>query len=125
MNNSWLKKLIPHLVALAIFAVISIIYCRPALEGKVVNQSDMTHWKGSVQQSVEFNEAYGHYPLWTNGLFSGMPTFQIGYNSNNKIPWFAHTIFTLGLPKPAQFFFLAVSFFTFCALYFELNRYLV
>jgi len=113
MNNTWIKKIIPHLVAVAVFAVISIIYCRPALEGKVVNQSDMTHWKGSVQKSIEFNEVYGHYPLWTNSLFSGMPAFQIGYNSNNKIPWFAHTIFTLGLPKPAQFFFLGSIFFYF------------
>ncbi len=105
--NTLIKKLIPHFAAVAIFLLIAVIYCQPALEGKVVAQQDITHWKGSVQQSVNFNKTYGHYPLWTNSVFSGMPTFQIGYPANNIVPWNAHQIFTIGLPKPIQFFFLA------------------
>ncbi len=108
MKSKWIKLLLPHAIAVLVFLVVALIYCRPALEGKVVNQHDITHWKGSIQQSVEYAKTHdGVYPLWTNSLFSGMPAFQIGYTSNNKIPWTAHTIFTFGLPKPIQFFFLA------------------
>lgn len=113
MKNSWFKKLIPHLVAAGIFLIVALIYCRPALEGKVVNQHDITHWKGAIQQSVEYAETHGQYPLWTNSMFSGMPTFQIGFSANNNIPWIAHQVFTLGLPKPIQFFFLACICFYF------------
>ena len=116
MKSSWFKKLIPHGVAVLIFLVVAFIYCKPVLEGKVVAQHDITHWKGSIQQSVEYAKTHnGVYPLWTNSMFSGMPTFQIGYNGNNKIPWIAHQIFSLGLPKPVNFFFLAcICFYFLC-----------
>ena len=114
--NSWFKKLLPHLVAIVLFLVVALIYCKPVLEGKVVNQHDITQWKASIQHSAEYAKTHnGVYPLWTNSLFSGMPAFQIGYSANNNIPWYAHTIFTLGLPKPIQFFFLAcICFYFLC-----------
>jgi ABC-type multidrug transport system fused ATPase/permease subunit len=116
MKSSWFKKLIPHGVAVLIFLVVAFIYCKPVLEGKVVSQHDITHWKGSIQQSVEYAKTHnGVYPLWTNSMFSGMPTFQIGYTSNNKAPWIAHQILSLGLPKPVNFFFLAcICFYFLC-----------
>ena len=116
MKSSWFKKLIPHGAAVLIFILVAFIYCRPVLEGKVVAQHDITHWKGSIQQSVEYAKTHnGVYPLWTNSMFSGMPTFQIGYTANNKIPWIAHQIFSLGLPKPVNFFFLAcICFYFLC-----------
>jgi hypothetical protein len=114
MKNSWFKKLIPHGIAVLVFLVVAVIYCKPVLEGKVVAQHDITHWKGSIQQSIDYSTTHdGVYPLWTNSMFSGMPTFQIGYSGNNKIPWIAHQIFSLGLPKPINFFFLACICFYF------------
>lgn len=114
MKNSWFKKLVPHAIAVLVFLVVALIYCKPVMEGKVLAQHDITHWKGSIQQSVEYAKTHdGVYPLWTNSMFSGMPTFQIGYSNNNKIPWMAHQIFSLGLPKPINFFFLACICFYF------------
>jgi hypothetical protein len=116
MKSSWFKKLVPHGVALLIFIVVAFIYCKPVLEGKVISQTDITHWKGSIQQSIDYSKTHnGVYPLWTNSLFSGMPTFQIGYTANNKLPWIAHQIISLGLPKPVNFFFLAsICFYFLC-----------
>ena len=122
--NSWFKKLLPHLVAIVLFLVVALIYCKPVLEGKVVNQHDITQWKASIQHSAEYAKTHnGVYPLWTNSLFSGMPAFQIGYSANNHIPWYAHTIFTLGLPKPIQFFFLACICFYFLSIQLELRDF--
>ncbi len=124
MNQSLLKKALPHLLAIAVFLVVALIYCKPVLEGKVVYQHDITHWKGSIQESVVYKETHGQYPLWTNGLFSGMPAFQIGYAANNIIPWVAHSIFTLWLPAPIQFFFLACICFYFLCLALRINPYI-
>lgn len=113
--NAWIKKILPHLIAVVVFIGIAAIYCRPALEGKVVSQHDITQWKGAVQQSLEYEKTHGELPLWTNSMFSGMPTFQISYPNNNYISAYAHKIFTLGLPKPMQFFFLAcICFYFLC-----------
>lgn len=108
MKNDLLKKFLPHLIAIAIFLIAAIIYCSPALQGKVVAQNDITHWKGAVQQSFEYEKTHGHGPLWTNSVFSGMPAFQIGaVPYNNVVPGYVNTIMTLNLPKPISFFFLA------------------
>ena len=116
MKNFNFKLLIPHVIAIVVFLVVAVVYCRPALEGKVVQQHDITNWKGAIQKSVEYKEAHGRYPLWTPALFSGMPTYQIGFEGNNIAPGIAHTIFTFGLPIPIQFFFLAcISFYFLCS----------
>jgi hypothetical protein len=113
--NAWFKKLIPHFVAVIIFLGVSVIYCRPALEGKVLSQHDITQWKGAMQQSFDFKEANGEFPLWTNSMFSGMPTFQIGYPNNSYVLTYVHKFLTLGLPNPILFFFLAsICFYFLC-----------
>src|SRR6266487_2808356 len=95
------KKILPHFIAIAIFLIISVAYCKPALEGKVVYQSDVQGWRGMSQQSVEYKDKYGYYPLWTNSMFSGMPAYQIDLDGRSKIQvGYADLILTLGLPKP-------------------------
>ncbi len=121
MNRGILQKVLPHLVAVLIFLVTAVIYCSPALQGKVVQQSDILHWKAANQQSVEYKATHGHYPLWTNALFSGMPTFMIAYDSGNALPWFFHNVITLWLPTPIQFFFLACVCFYFLSQVLRIN----
>lgn len=117
------KKLIPHAIAIVIFLLVAVIYCKPVIEGKVVSQHDITHWKGAFQQSENFKETHDHYPLWTNGMFSGMPTFQIGGVASNNIAGYFHNIITLGLPAPIQFFFLACICFYFLCIVLRINPY--
>ncbi|RYZ00509.1 MAG: hypothetical protein EOO11_01250 [Chitinophagaceae bacterium] len=124
MKKGLFPKLLPHLVAFIVFLLVAIIYCSPALEGMVVNQSDVTHWKGMNHQSELFKEQHGQYPLWTNSMFSGMPTFQIAYPANNVVPWLVHGILTLHLPVPIQFFFLACICFYFLCCVLRVNPYI-
>lgn len=114
MKNFNFKALVPHLIAIGIFLVVSIIYCRPALEGKSLVQNDNVHWKGAAQNSFEYKEKNGHYPFWNTHLFSGMPNYQIAMEAKSFVPDL-HTLFTLGLPKPIGFFFLAcLCFYLLC-----------
>jgi hypothetical protein len=116
MKKFEVKKILPHLIAIAIFLIISIVYCKPALEGKVVYQSDIQGWRGMSQQSVEFKEKHGYYPLWTNSMFSGMPAYQIALDARIPVQvGYVSNILTLGLPQPISFFFLAcLCFYIFC-----------
>lgn len=108
MNKSLWQKLQPHAIAIGIFFIISCIYCLPAFKGLVVSQPDSEGWQGMAQQSIEFKETHGYYPLWTNSVFSGMPTFQIAMESRNNvtIAWLHH-LFIMFLPEPAGLFFLS------------------
>ena len=110
------KRALPHLIAIAIFLIVAVIYCKPALQGKVVSQHDIQGWRGMSQQSVEFNEKYGYYPLWTNSMFSGMPAYQIFLDARTHVlVGYIGNVITLGLPKPVSFFFLAcICFYFLC-----------
>ncbi|MEO6456628.1 MAG: YfhO family protein [Ginsengibacter sp.] len=116
MNTTKFKKILPHLIAVAVFVIVAIVYCKPALQGKVVQQSDTQGWRGMSQQSFEFHDKYGFYPLWTNSMFSGMPAYQIAFDSRigievNHIAPFL----TFGFPAPINFFFLAcICFYILC-----------
>lgn len=115
MKNLSFKKLLPHLVAVVIFLIVAVVYCKPALTGQVVSQHDIQGWRGMAQQSFEFKEKYGHYPLWTNSMFSGMPAFQIAMEGSIISVHYVYNILTLGMPKPISFFFLAcIGFYFLC-----------
>ncbi|MCW3073836.1 MAG: hypothetical protein JWP69_905 [Flaviaesturariibacter sp.] len=124
MKKGMFQKLLPHLIAIVVFLIVAVLYCKPALDGMVVSQSDVTQWKGSIQNSVDYKEKHGEYPLWTNSSFSGMPAFQIGFPANNVVPWMVHGILTLHLPEPIQFFFLACICFYFLCIVLRVNPYL-
>ncbi|MFZ9717911.1 MAG: YfhO family protein [Chitinophagaceae bacterium] len=102
------KKLVPHAIAIGIFLIVSLLYCMPAMQGKVLNAHDNMGWKGMAQQSISVKEQTGKMPLWTNSLFSGMPGYQVALENDHGVSFlYVGKVLTLGLPKPANFFFLA------------------
>ncbi len=107
MNSTVLKKALPHVIAILIFLIVAVVYCRPALEGKVVAQSDMLQYKGMAQQSFDYKEKHGHYPLWSESAFSGMPAYTIAMDHSAIYLGPVVGILSLGLPQPINFFFLA------------------
>ena len=108
MKNFNFKNILPHAVAVVLFLLIAVVYCLPVFQGMVVSQHDMLGTRGMTQQSIGFFEKYGTYPLWTNSMFGGMPTFQILFAAKYNIGIFwMHSLFTLFLPSPASLFFLS------------------
>ena len=114
MKNPLLKKIFPHFIALAIFLIVSVLFCKPVLEGNVLNQSDIVSWKGAAQNAFEYKKIHGHLPLWNPNLFGGMPNYQVAMEGKSILPGFTNAIlFTL--PKPINFFFLAcICFYILC-----------
>jgi hypothetical protein len=90
MVKSLLKSALPHLIAVVIFTLVAIIYCRPALEGKVLQQSDNIQWKGMSHSQQMEAEATGKVPLWNNGMFGGMPGYLIMMPKlYNDVPYYS------------------------------------
>ncbi|MBL0257544.1 MAG: YfhO family protein [Bacteroidetes bacterium] len=100
-----MKKLLPHIIAIVAFLVITFIYFFPLLEGKELKQSDINNWKGMSQEIISFQEKTGEHIYWTNSMFGGMPGYQISaiYGAN-LIQYIDKAI--LFLPAPANLFFL-------------------
>ncbi|MDG1145519.1 MAG: hypothetical protein P8N54_03405, partial [Flavobacteriales bacterium] len=74
------KNIIPHLLALLIFALLTGIYFSPLFQGKKIYQGDIVNYIGASKEIKDYRETTGEEALWTNRMFSGMPTYQISYN---------------------------------------------
>lgn len=117
------KKLMPHVIAVIVFLAASAFFGRPALQGNVLSQHDVLGWKGMAQNSFEQKEKTGQFPLWNTHLFSGMPNYQVAMDSKSVLPDL-NKVFTLGLPKPISFFFLACISFYILGIVLGVNPYI-
>lgn len=110
------KALYPHLIAIGIFLIVTLIFCKPATEsGVVLKQGDVSSWYGMSHQATEYKEQNGHYPLWVTNMFCGMPAYQIAMEGAWSPLSYVDKIFQFYLPQPFNFFFLAcICFYFFC-----------
>ena len=124
MKNFQWKLFLPHLIAIGVFVLVALLYCKPALQGKVLEQHDVTQWKGMFEDMRKYEETHGNFPLWTNGMFSGMPGYQIAIAAANPISIInIQNILMLGMAKPAYFFFIACICFYFLSQVLRINPY--
>jgi len=121
-----LVELIPHFIAILVFLIIAALYCKPVFENKVLVQEDYTQWEGMARNSFQYKEKHGHFPLWSNNLFSGMPAYQIAMDNPQSIniPGIFYDLLTLHLQKPVSFFVLACICFYFLVLVLGINPYI-
>jgi hypothetical protein len=95
MENSLLKKLLPHGIALVLMVALSFTFFAPyAFEGKVLQQDDIEKATASQVEMDTYKAKTGKYPLWTGAYFSGMPTVQIHQEINGN---FTQPIFRAAL----------------------------
>jgi hypothetical protein len=124
MQKKWLP-LLPHLIAVVVFLLVAAIYCKPALEHKALQQADVTQWKAMAQNSFQYKEKHKEFPLWTQGMFSGMPAYQIALEANVfTLQGIAYDLLTLWLPKLPAFFFLACLCFYFLSQVLRVNPWI-
>ena len=78
MNKELLKKIGIYAGILLLFVVLAYSFTPQVLSGKIVNQSDISAWKGMAQEAVSHNAAHPEdQTAWTNSMFGGMPTTAI------------------------------------------------
>ena len=107
MQNSILKKITPHLIALGILFVLTIVFLKPVVfEGKRLSQHDVKMWQGMSKEIIDWHEKTGHYPLWTNSMYSGMPAYQISMPTPANWMENVNDFLWLGLPTPANVVFM-------------------
>ncbi|MDR0892888.1 MAG: YfhO family protein [Mediterranea sp.] len=95
-----MKKLLPDLIVLLTFVVLSFAYFFPAdIEGRVLFQHDSVAGVGAGHEEKEYLEQTGERTRWTNALFGGMPTYQMSpsYDSTRPLTW-AQKVYQLWLP---------------------------
>jgi len=106
------------------FALLSLLYCYPQLQGKKLKSSDSVMWQAMVHEAQSYHDSTGKDVLWSNSMFSGMPTYTtyIGANTYNYPAYIQDFLKIVG--KPAYFFFIAMLCFYLLMQVLGVNRWL-
>ena len=102
-----LKKWLPDVLAVLLFAVLAFAYFFPAdIEGRILYRHDASAGRGAGQEGVEYLQKTGERSRWTNALFGGMPTYQMApsYKSTDKLSTMSK-IYHLFLPENVWYVF--------------------
>ena len=103
-----IKRLLPDIIVIAFFAVISFVYFCPAVtEGRILSQHDSVAGIGAGQEHSEYHKRTGKMTRWTNSIFGGMPTYQMApsYESTNLLSKIAE-LYHLYLPTYVWYVFV-------------------
>ena len=102
-----LKKCLPDVLAVLLFAVLAFAYFFPAdIEGRILYRHDASAGRGAGQEGIEYLQKTGERSRWTNALFGGMPTYQMApsYGSTDLLTK-AVNAYHLWLPENVWFVF--------------------
>jgi len=106
MKSLNFKAILPHIGAVILFIVLSLVYFYPLLEGYKLKQGDIEKHKAMAHEIKSHQEKYSDRILWSGNMFGGMPTYltsSIKFQGN--IAYYVNQIFHLWLPHPASTLF--------------------
>ena len=102
MNTSFFqrnKNILSIVSAIIAFAVITLVYFSPVLQGKRIKQHDIEMHLGMSQEINQFREATGEQTLWTNSAFSGMPAWNISVSPKGNLTTPLYQALKIGMPQ--------------------------
>ena len=105
INKVQIRKSLIHLYTAIGFAVVSLIFYSPLLDGKRLFQSDINQYEGMSREITENRDAFSDEIYWIDNAFGGMPTFQLGAKFAYDILAPIHMLFRF-IPRPAHTLFL-------------------
>lgn len=106
MNKFSLKHAGKYFLPIIAFLILTFAYFSPILQGKRLQQSDVSNYYGMSKEATDYYEKTGEIALWTNSMFGGMPTYLIINVAQNNIWKYVHQVFSLNGFKPIGMLFL-------------------
>ena len=105
INKVSIRKSLIHLYTAIGFAVVSLIFYSPLLDGKKLYQSDINQYEGMSREISDNRDNFSDEIYWIDNAFGGMPTFQLGAKFAYDILSPIHMLFRF-IPRPAHTLFL-------------------
>lgn len=122
INTPQLRKAaLTHAAIIAFFfAVILVLFYPGIINGEVLNQHDISQWRATAEEVLEYREKTGEEALWTNSIFGGMPAYLISMRYKWDVTGFLTKFMSLGVKRPFSLVFLG-----FICMYILLSAYRV
>ena len=117
MKDLW-KKIAIGVGVVALFLALSYGFVPQVLDGKIVNQSDISGYVGMAHEMNEWNAEHPEDPAyWSDSMFGGMPTTAISPNKKGDTTQWIYDLLLVG-KRPATYLFVTLlgAFLLFLAL---------
>jgi hypothetical protein len=106
-----MKKLLPYVIAAAVFAAVTMVCFAPQFEGRRIVMHDVMQYEGTARDVLDNEKATGEDSHWSGTSFGGSPT----YLSTIKYPgllfkWVFKAEALIG-GRPASLIFIAMAAF--------------
>ena len=111
MNNTFFQKnknILSIVAAIIAFAVITLVYFNPVLQGKRIKQHDIEMHLGMSKEITDYQKATGEQTLWTNAPFGGMPAWNISVQPKGNLTNPVYIGLNLGFPHPIGSVFICM-----------------
>ena len=105
-----LKKYLPDLLVVVVFAIVSFVYFMPAdIDGRILYRHDSSAGRGAGEEASVYYQKTGDHTRWTNSTFSGMPTYQTtpSYDSSDTLSQVMNA-YHLWLPENVWYVFVSL-----------------
>ena len=102
------KKLIIYIGIILGFLVLSYGFVPQVLGGKIINQADISGYRGMAQEMTQWNKAHpDDKTAWTESMFGGMPTASINPSTEGDWTWPLYKGLMTG-KRPANWLFVSM-----------------
>ena len=119
------KRLLPHLAAVLIFSLLTVVYFLPYFQGMTLNQGDVSQWEGASKEIADWNKAHPDDPaLWTDAMFGGMPTVQISLAFPGNYVTKVYNLIGIPFPYSSSYMFMMFIGFYIFLLCLDVNPWL-
>jgi len=111
MKNTFFQKnknILSIVAAIIAFAVITLVYFNPVLQGKRIKQHDIEMHLGMSKEITDYQKATGEQTLWTNAPFGGMPAWNISVQPKGNLTNPVYIGLSLGFPHPIGSVFICM-----------------
>ena len=102
------KNILSIVAAIIAFAVITLVYFNPVLQGKRIKQHDIEMHLGMSKEITDYQKATGEQTLWTNAPFGGMPAWNISIQPKGNLTNPIYRGLSLGFPHPIGSVFICM-----------------
>lgn len=94
--------------AIVFFLILAYGFVPQVLDGKVVNQSDISGYVGMAKEANDWDAAHpDDKTAWTNSMFGGMPTTMLNGNSEGDWTKPLYDLLLMG-KRPASYLFISL-----------------
>ena len=102
------RAFLPHLAALFVMALATYCFYPKAFEGERNRMADIEHYIATSKEVKDWREKHDKQIMWSDNMFGGMPTFQMGAGADFNAAGVIRDVATFKLPRPANIMWLAM-----------------